>query len=401
MILYSPKSKIINTKINLPASKSISNRALIIKALCKENFKVNNLSSAEDTQLMINALSNSEKEIDIHHAGTCMRFLTSYFVATQQNKILTGSSRMKQRPIKILVDALKSIGAKISYTENEGYPPLEIITSELNGNQISLPANISSQYISALLLIAPTLPNGLQINFETEIVSESYIEMTLSMLSYFGINYEKTNQSILMHHQKYIAKDITIESDWSSASYWYSFLAFSDIGSKITLSGLTSKSWQGDTIVKDLYRALGVETNFEKNGVVIEKVHTNYPKKFEFDFSNCPDLAQTLAITTAVLCKTAHLTGLQTLNIKESKRIIALENELKKIGMKTKSTSESLEITNSGISLPNLPFETYNDHRMAMCLAPLSLVFHKIEIKNPEVVNKSYPSFWEDVNLLM
>ncbi len=401
MILYSPKSKIINTKINLPASKSISNRALIIKALCKENFKVNNLSSAEDTQLMINALSSSEKEIDIHHAGTCMRFLTSYFVATQQNKILTGSSRMKQRPIKILVDALKSIGAKISYAENEGYPPLEIITSELNGKQISLPANISSQYISALLLIAPTLPNGLQINFETEIVSESYIEMTLSMLSYFGINYEKTNQSILMHHQKYIAKDISIESDWSSASYWYSFLAFSDIGSKITLSGLTSKSWQGDAIVKDLYRALGVETNFEKNGVIIEKVQTNYPKEFEFDFSNCPDLAQTLAITTAVLCKKAHLKGLQTLNIKESKRIIALENELNKIGIKTKSTSESLEITNSGISMPNLPFETYNDHRMAMCLAPLSLVLDKIEIKNPEVVNKSYPSFWEDVNLLM
>lgn len=401
MILYSPKSKIINAKIKLPASKSISNRALIIKALCKENFKVKNLSSAEDTQLMINALSNSEKEIDIHHAGTCMRFLTSYFVATQQNKILTGSSRMKQRPIKILVDALKSIGAKINYAENEGYPPLEIITSELNGKQISLPANISSQYISALLLIAPNLPNGLQINFETEIVSESYIEMTLSMLSYFGINYEKTNQSILMHLQKYIAKDITIESDWSSASYWYSFLAFSDIGSKITLSGLTSKSWQGDAIVKDLYRALGVETNFEKNGVVIEKVHTNYPKEFEFDFSNCPDLAQTLAITTAILCKKAHLNGLQTLNIKESKRIIALENELKKIGIKTKSTSESLEITNSGISLPNLPFETYNDHRMAMCLAPLSLVFDKIEIKNPEVVNKSYPSFWEDVNLLM
>jgi 3-phosphoshikimate 1-carboxyvinyltransferase len=401
MILYSPKSKIINAKIKLPASKSISNRALIIKALCKENFKVKNLSSAEDTQLMINALSNPEKEIDIHHAGTCMRFLTSYFVATQQNKILTGSSRMKQRPIKILVDALKSIGAKINYAENEGYPPLEIITSELNGKQISLPANISSQYISALLLIAPNLPNGLQINFETEIVSESYIEMTLSMLSYFGINYEKTNQSILMHHQKYIAKDITIESDWSSASYWYSFLAFSDIGSKITLSGLTSKSWQGDAIVKDLYRALGVETNFEKNGVVIEKVHTNYPKEFEFDFSNCPDLAQTLAITTAILCKKAHLTGLQTLNIKESKRIIALENELKKIGIKTKSTSESLEITNSGISLPNLPFETYNDHRMAMCLAPLSLVFDKIEIKDPEVVNKSYLSFWEDVNLLM
>lgn len=401
MILYSPKSKKINGKINLPASKSISNRVLIIKALCKENFKVNNLSGAEDTQLMINALSNSEKEIDIHHAGTCMRFLTSYFVATQQNKVLTGSSRMKQRPIKVLVDALKSIGAKISYTENEEYPPIEIKSSKISGNKISLPANISSQYISALLLIAPTLPNGLQINFETEIVSESYIEMTLSMLSYFGINYEKTNQSILIHHQKYIAKDITIESDWSSASYWYSFLAFSDIGSKIIMCGLNNNSWQGDTVVKELYKNFGIETSFIKDEVIIKKVSNGYPLHFEYDFSNCPDLAQTIAITSAILCKTSFLKGLKTLNIKESKRIITLENELKKIGVKTKSTPESLEIKNSGISLPNLPFETYNDHRIAMCLAPLSFIFEKIEIKHSEVVNKSYPNFWKDVNLFV
>ncbi len=401
MILHSPKSKKINSKINLPASKSISNRALVIQALCKESFKIHNLSVAEDTQLMLNALNNSGKTIDIDHAGTCMRFLTAYFIATQQNKIISGSNRMKQRPIEILVDALKSIGAEINYLESEGFPPIEIISSKISGNKISLPANVSSQYISALLLIAPILPNGLQINFETEKVSEAYIDMTLKMLNYFGVKYLQNSSSITISKQYYSAKEFSVESDWSAASYWYSFLAFSDIGSKITLLGLHKDSLQGDLVVKDIYKDFGVETKFIADGVMIEKVNNNCPEEFEYDFSNCPDLAQTLAVTSAILCKKSLLKGLKTLNIKESKRVIALENELKKIGLITHATSETLEIINNGILPPTIPFETYNDHRMAMCLAPLSFTFNEIEIKNPEVVNKSYPNFWEDINLLM
>lgn len=401
MILYSPISKKINAKLNLPASKSISNRALIIQALCKESFKIHNLSDAEDTQLMIQALNQSKKDIDIHHAGTCMRFLTAYYAATKQNKVITGSNRMKQRPIKVLVDALKSLGAKINYIKNEGYPPIEIKPSELSETKISLPANISSQYISALLLIAPILPNGLKLNFETEKISETYIDMTLKTLNYFGVDYKKNSESIFIPHQNYTAKDMFVESDWSAASYWYSLLAFSEVGSKIILPGLNHESWQGDSVVKDLYRSFGIETSFIKEEVIIEKVSNYYPQYFEYDFSNCPDLAQTLAITSAILCKKSFLKGLETLNIKESKRIVALENELKKIGLITKTTSDSLEIINNGFYNPTIAFDTYNDHRMAMCLAPLSFIFNKIEIENPEVVSKSYPNFWKNLSLLM
>jgi len=384
--------------ITITGSKSESNRLLLMQAVFS-TIGIQNISNADDAVLMQKALSSDADIIDIHHAGTAMRFLTA-FLATQPKRevVLTGSSRMQERPIKILVDVLNQLGAKITYENKEGYPPLKISGQEIINNKASIKANVSSQYISALLLIAPSLKNGLELNLEGEITSIPYINMTLSLLNQLGIetSFHENTITVKPINKGVSPITLTVESDWSSASYFYSIVALSAIGTQITLSAYKENSLQGDSILVDVYKEFGVQTTFENNAIILKKVSENKAPKV-FNLIKCPDIAQTIAVTCLGLELDCHLDGLHTLKIKETDRLQALKNEIEKLGTKVSITDNSLIIKDCKSLNPNVIVETYKDHRMAMAFAPLGLKTNII-IKKAEVVSKSYPDFWKDLS---
>lgn len=399
MQIFLKKSN-INTisSLTITGSKSESNRCLLLKALF-DDLTIENLSNSDDTKLMKNALSSDNSLIDIHHAGTAMRFLTAYY-ATQNGRriILTGSSRMKERPIRILVDALRNLGAKIEYSENEGFPPLKIQGHEFLKSEVFLKANVSSQYISALLLIAPSLKNGLKLHLDGKITSIPYIEMTLALLNEVGIRTSfESNKIKVFPYEGHNSKTLIVESDWSSASYFYSIVSLSSVGTKINISSYKKNSLQGDAILSEIYNNLGVSSKFNNSVLTIEKISDDLPKNLDLDLSNTPDIAQTLAVSCLGLQINCNFTGLHTLKIKETDRLLALKNEIKKLGSDVITTNNSLEIKSPKPLLKNVEINTYNDHRMAMSFAPLVLRTN-LYINNADVVSKSYPNFWNDLD---
>lgn len=396
------KSSIVNrqSEIRITGSKSETNRLLLLQALYA-NITLENTSNSDDSEVMTKALTGKNHEIDIHHAGTTMRFLTAYFAIQDGHEVvLTGSTRMQERPIKILVDALKQLGADIEYVFEYGFPPLSIWGKKLTENKVSLPANVSSQYISALLLIAPKLENGLELTLEGEITSIPYIQMTLNLLNEVGVatNFEKNKISVFPK-PKINNSQLTIESDWSSASYFYSIIALSEIGTEIRLSSYKENSLQGDSALKEIYKDFGVETIFENKSIIIRKAEIKNQKSLCYNLQSSPDIAQTIAVTCFGLGIACQLTGLHTLKIKETDRLEALKTELSKLDATISVTSDSLTLESSKFILPNTTIATYQDHRMAMAFAPLALKTDLI-IENSEVVSKSYPSFWEDLKTI-
>ncbi|WP_142785301.1 3-phosphoshikimate 1-carboxyvinyltransferase [Changchengzhania lutea] len=393
------KSQIANrkSKITITGSKSESNRLLLLQALYPET-QLKNISNSDDSNLMMAALKSESKLVDIHHAGTAMRFLTAYFaVKDGRETVLTGSKRMKERPIKILVDALHHLGAEISYLENEGFPPIKIKGKKLIEHRVALNANVSSQYISALLLIASKLENGLELTLNGDITSMPYIKMTLSLLDELGIESSFKNQVITVkpNTNPITPKTVVVESDWSSASYYYSIAALSKLGTEITLSSYKPTSLQGDSALADIYKHFGVSSTFNNNSVTLRKESTNM-QPLNLDLKHAPDIAQTIAVTCFGLGIACHLTGLHTLKIKETDRLVALKTEIEKLGGQVQITDKSLQLEPSKKIHPNVSIATYNDHRMAMAFAPLSLRVPLI-IEDAEVVSKSYPSFWNDL----
>ncbi len=388
--------------INLPSSKSESNRLLIMNALSGGKIDIENLSSARDTQTLITLLKNENDlgTFDVLDAGTAMRFLTAYFaVSSKKEVILTGTDRMQKRPIGILVNALNSIGAEISYENEEGFPPLRIKPfQKQTSSKISIPGNISSQYISALLMIAPSLPKGLEIAIETPIFSKPYIDMTLGLMQLSGIQFSEKDSVISIKSQEYQKSTQKVESDWSASSYWFSIIAQSEVGKKVFLEGLKSKSFQGDNVIKEIAKDFGVSYKFEKTGLLLEKINSDYNPLFKLDFKKCPDLAQTVLPCAASLNVDLEITGLESLRIKETDRILALQNELSKFNCKLTEPEKGIWKLDSSNFTANegIEIETYEDHRMAMGFATLALKTG-IQIKEIEVVNKSYPSFWKDL----
>lgn len=383
--------------ITIPGSKSESNRLLVLQSLYA-NLTINNLSNSDDTQSLINGLKVINGIVDVHHAGTAMRFLTAYYASIEGSRItLTGSRRMKERPIKILVDALRDLGAEITYLKNEGYPPLKIVGKKLNNSSVKISSEVSSQYITALMLVAPSLSNGLNIELNGDITSIPYIEMTLEMLQKIGVTCSFSNNKIVVKPIKKI-NDITVkvESDWSSASYFYSIVALSE-NMEINLESFNKNSFQGDSELSEIYKSLGIETVFNtlENTITLNNNNKNI-KPLNLNLNNTPDIAQTIAVTCFGLGIACKLTGLKTLKIKETDRLLALKTELEKLGAKIKITNESIEVFSSSEIKNNILINTYQDHRMAMAFAPLSLLT-SIEIDEPNVVSKSYPTFWNDL----
>jgi 3-phosphoshikimate 1-carboxyvinyltransferase len=385
--------------ITITGSKSESNRLLLLQALFP-TICIQNISNADDAVLMQKALSSDSDVIDIHHAGTAMRFLTA-FLATQSNRnvVLTGSSRMQERPIKVLVEALNQLGADISYENQVGFPPLSIKTKVITNNKVSINANVSSQYISALLLVAPSLKNGIELTLEGEITSIPYIKMTLSLLNQLGIetNFENNVITVKHAHNGISPIILTVESDWSSASYFYSIVALSDIGTQITLSSYKESSLQGDSVLSEIYKDFGVETTFLNNEMKLVKVNDCQVATINCELNNAPDIAQTIAVTCLGLGVNCYLEGLRTLKIKETDRLVALKTEIEKFGTKVSITNDSLSISNIQPLNNNIEVETYKDHRMAMAFAPLGLRANFV-INKAEVVSKSYPDFWKDLS---
>ncbi len=395
----------INNEITLDGSKSISNRTLIIRALCSDTIEIRNLSTSIDTQTLQELLDSKEKVLDAGAAGTTFRFMTAYLALQNGTQILTGSQRMKSRPIGVPVDALRQLGASIEYLEKEGYPPLKIKSPQIgNTNHLSISANVSSQYISALLMIAPSLPAGLILQLSNKIVSRPYIEMTLNLMSFFSIEYEWKDGLIKISPQKYKAKDFKVEADWSAASYYYAIAAFSE-SLNLQLNNLWENSVQGDAVVAKIMEQFGILTTFNESGIHLQKSGNSITKTFEWDFIKCPDIAQTLAVICGGVGTKGTFTGLETLRIKETDRIAALHDELKKVAVSFSETPSSKNIekeyflTEGKARLDQPLFKTYEDHRMAMAFAPLAM-FGKILIKDPKVVEKSYPKFWEDISKL-
>lgn len=393
-IILHKKSEIENVTIQLPSSKSESNRALIINSFAKG--KLGNLSEARDTQTMLRLLKEGEKELNVLDAGTTMRFLAAYCALTNQNKILTGTPRMCERPISILVDALRNLGANIKYLNNDGFPPLETFGfQEQKIHQISIRGDVSSQYISAIMMVAPILPNGLTIILEGKVASKPYILMTLELMKKFGALAEfTTDNQIIIKPSTYQAAEFSVESDWSGASYWFSFVALAQ-KAEVLLTGLKPDSLQGDHKIMEIMRPLGVKSEFTSEGLFLSKISRE--NKFSYDFSNCPDLAQTVAVVCAAKGINAEFTGLESLKIKETDRIVALQNELKKIGASLIET-DAVKWTVAPVKdiqhiTDTVSIKTYDDHRMAMAFAPLACSMD-IEIQHPSVVDKSYPSFW-------
>lgn len=401
----------LRAEIKLPASKSISNRALLINALSRNTMLPENLSDSDDTGVMLRALQEMPEVIDIGAAGTAMRFLTAYLSVTQGEHVITGTERMRHRPIAILVDALRQLGAAIDYVDEEGFPPLRIVGNEnIEGGELTVPGDVSSQYISALLMIAPTLKKGLRLTLTGQIASKPYLDMTISMMRDFGAKVEWGGENIIdVQPGAYQQRTYHIESDWSAASYWYEMVALShDADAEVDLVGLHRDSIQGDSKVWQLFRELGVQTTYYERPDGTEIIRLSKSDDitcfFTYDFTHQPDLAQTFAVTCAMLDVPFRLTGLQSLRIKETDRIAALMKELGKIVRLEGRDSELLWEGFYNIDdLDLLPYEefifdTYDDHRMAMSLAPVCLRTNgQIQINNPQVVSKSYPAFWEDL----
>jgi 3-phosphoshikimate 1-carboxyvinyltransferase len=390
----------IRATIQLPASKSISNRALILHALSQSPYPIENLSDSDDTQVLLNALQSPSADFNIGAAGTSMRFLTAYLSLLQGKWSITGTERMKNRPIRILVDALRELGGEINYLEKDGFPPLSIQGKRLKGGAVFLNGGISSQYISALLLIAPSLESGLTLHLEGDIISRPYIGMTLRLMETFGIQTIWKGQSIQIQAQPYLACPFKVESDWSAASYWYEIIALAGKNSSVELAGLEKNSIQGDSKGADLFDKIGVQTIHIGNGVKLNKSVSGNPYSvLHYDFINEPDLAQTFVVTCCLLDIPFRFTGLQSLRIKETDRMSALQTEMRKLGYALKTGNDnSLEWKGERSQPESDPvIATYEDHRMAMAFAPACLQRGSIKIKDPEVVSKSYPRFWEDL----
>ena len=383
-------------KLNITGSKSETNRLLLLQAFIP-GFKIKNKSNSEDSNLMSAALRSKAEIINVNHAGTAMRFLTAYFCQIDGREIIiTGSKRMQERPIKILVDALNSIGADISYEKKNGFPPLRIKGKKLEGGLITLPANISSQFISALIMLGPFVENGIKLKLTGEITSRAYIKMTLLLLERFGIKTKFEGQTIKVEFNNSPKKiDQIVESDWSSASYIFSIVALSK-ESEISLKTFKPKSLQGDSVIQKIYKKLGVSSFFKGNDLLLKKVNSKLPKKIYYDLSNSPDIAQTITVTCFGLGIECELVGLHTLKFKETDRLFALYTELKKLGANVIVTDKSLYLSSNSSYVNNCSIATYDDHRMAMAFAPLSLKI-PLSIQNPSVVSKSYPDFWKDL----
>jgi 3-phosphoshikimate 1-carboxyvinyltransferase len=396
LLNVSTSAKIIE-KIVISGSKSESNRLLILQELFPE-ISIENLSDSDDSIHLQHALSTEASTIDIGHAGTAMRFLVGYFASKQNSEvILTGSERMQQRPIGILVEALRDLGADISYEENEGYPPVRIKGKAITKNNVQINGNVSSQYISSLILMGTHLAKGVTIELMGKITSIPYINMTLSLLNQLGISTHFEGNIIQVLPAKQLQKQtVVVESDWSSASYFYSVAAFSEVGSEIQLSAYKKESLQGDSCLAEIYTHFGVETVFDQNTITLKKVSASEAGLLTLDLKNAPDIAQTIAVTCFGLGVTCHLTGLHTLKIKETDRLEALEAELKKLGASISITNESLSLSTSEVMHENIAIKTYNDHRMAMAFAPLAFKV-PIAILDAEVVSKSYQKFWKDM----
>ena len=398
--LQTPCLRTLNAQcsINLPASKSISNRALILNALSYSNKEIKNLSDCDDTRVMLQALNSNSATFNIGAAGTAMRFLTAFLAKIGGEWTITGSERMKNRPVRLLVEALNSLGAKISYIEKTGFPPLKITGMALVGGEIEMEGNVSSQYISALLMIAPTMRDGLILRLKGNLISRPYILLTLKMMSDFGIQYTWKDNVIHIPYQDYRPVSYEVESDWSAASYWYEIAAFIGENADLKLLGLQKNSAQGDSKVAGMFRSLGVETEYENDGVRIFYTG-NIARRLDYDFIEQPDLAQTFAVTCCMLGVPFCFSGLQSLKIKETDRIAALIAELRKFGFVLTETAEGiLEWKGSKVDAETSPLLcTYDDHRMAMAFAPVCLCGKELVIENPQVVNKSYPNFWKDL----
>ncbi|WP_167605096.1 3-phosphoshikimate 1-carboxyvinyltransferase [Maribellus sediminis] len=394
------QNKNIQGSINLPASKSISNRALIINALSYSPYPIRNLSDSDDTKVLEAALFSNTSKFDIGHAGTAMRFLTAFLAKIVGEWEITGSERMQQRPIKILVDALVQLGAKIEYINNEGYPPLKILGSHLEGKTLELDGSISSQYISALLLIAPTIENGLTLELKGDITSRSYIKLTLELMAKFGIQYQWEGNKIVVPEQHYFPLDFTCEADWSGASYWYQIMALADDG-EILLENLKLDSLQGDANIADWFVPFGVSSIQKENGVLLKKTKNYHPQELVLDFIENPDVAQTMACLCVAKEIPFHFSGLKTLKIKETDRIAALQNELAKFGAQLVEPADGELAWEGKLDMEmkeDLPLiKTYHDHRMALAFAPMALAGLPMQIDDPMVVTKSYPGFWEDL----
>lgn len=391
---------ITHTHIIISGSKSESNRLLILQEFIND-FKLDNLSDSDDTKYLKKALASNNKIIDIGHAGTAMRFLTAFFsIKEGSDIILTGSERMRNRPIKILVEALQSLGADIEYLEKSGYPPLKIKGQKLINNKVKIQGNVSSQYISALLLVAPFLQNGLEIELLGKTTSIPYIKMTLNLLDKIGVLYSWEENIIKIKPQKKLKpKTIVVESDWSSASYFYSLIALSRSGTTVSLSYFNKDSLQGDSSLIEIYKHFGIETKFNNNTINLIKKNIEL-KSLVLNLVNYPDLAQTIVVTCFGLGIACDLTGLHTLKIKETDRLVALKNELEKLGAQVEITDKSLHLKTGDIINKNIAIDTYNDHRMAMAFAPLALKV-PITINNAQVVTKSFISFWKDIEKVL
>ena len=396
--------KEIHAEINLTGSKSESNRALVIAALSKGLVEVDNLSDAEDTVVLNNiltTLSNRDHQlqrVDVGHAGTAMRFLTAYLATQEGTFLLTGSKRMKERPIRLLVDALKGLGAVIGYEGEAGYPPLLIAGGfEQVTNKVCIKGNVSSQYLSALLIIAPVLPQGLSLEIIGSPTSKPYIDMTLSMLEEAGIKHDWTGSTITIAAQQHQASKLTVEPDWSASSYWYSIACLADQAT-LTLPNLKEKSLQGDSRIQEIMEQLGVKTSRTSNGISLQSTGTINPSQEVIDLKDCPDLAQTIIVAAAAKGLNLAFTGLETLKIKETNRVKALQNELAKIGVSLLEENEVYTLVCDNLHFPDhVLIKTYDDHRMAMAFAPLSLLIKEVEIEDLHVVEKSYPDFWKDL----
>ena len=395
----------LNVNVSLPASKSISNRALIIHALSGGRMLPQNLSDCDDTNVIIEAMRYMPETIDIKAAGTAMRFMTAYLSVMRGTHVITGTERMRHRPIGVLVEALRKLGASIEYIGEEGYPPLRITGRSLTGNSIEIPGNVSSQYISALLMIGPVLPKGLKLRLTGDIISRPYTDLTLWVMREFGADAEwSSGDTIIVKPQPYKSHDYFIENDWSGASYWYEMVALANDGdATVQLSGLMDGSKQGDSVVKYIFSLLGVKTIFESKQegvpqtVTLKKSGRCVPK-LEYDFINSPDLAQTIVVTCCMLGVPFHFRGLSTLKIKETDRIAALKTEMRKLGFVLQDKNDSELIWDGTRVEPqaDAAIDTYEDHRMALAFAPVCMK-QSIVINNPQVVTKSYPHFWEDL----
>ncbi|RCS26496.1 3-phosphoshikimate 1-carboxyvinyltransferase [Polaribacter sp. WD7] len=397
ILLNVVENKKVNQEITISGSKSESNRLLILQNLFPE-ISIKNLSDSDDSVHMQHALSTTEEVVNIGHAGTAMRFLTSYFAVKEGREVvLTGSERMQNRPIALLVDALKALGANITYEAKEGYPPIRIKGSRIIKQKVQINGNVSSQYISSLLLIASKLENGLEIELLGKITSVPYIKMTLALLNQLDIKTSFDDNKITVFSKKSVAKKtVVVESDWSSASYFYSIIASLEIGSEITLSAYKKESLQGDSCLATIYEHFGVETVYKEHSITLKKVKQTKKSVLEIDLKNAPDIAQTIAVTCFSEGIACNLTGLHTLKIKETDRLVALHDELTKLGASIMVTDKSLHLKASSVIHENIAIKTYNDHRMAMAFAPLALKV-PIQILDAEVVTKSYQNFWEDM----